>query len=125
MCDRALRPAALLRLVTALLLAAAWGGAWSQTRWVVCDLSVHVDGVHRAAQRVAGRVGAVKAPAGAECPRVGDRISFLPETLDYQSVLPRKRWPKVGAHARIRYRYLIGACKHTPVCKIEHHSVLP
>lgn len=123
--ERTLRTAAPLRIVTALLLAVAWGGACSQTRWVICDLSVHVDEVQRAAQRMAGRVAAVKAPAGAQCPRVDERISFLPETPDYQSVLPRRRWPKVGAVARVRYRYLIGSCKHAEVCKIEHHSVLP
>ena len=109
---------------TILLAAFACDSAMAGNRWVVCDLSVRIEHIKPSAQRVAGRVHSVKGPADSECPTAGDRISFLPETLDYQRVLPRKQWPKAGALALIRYRYLIGACKHTPVCKIEHHSVV-
>lgn len=113
------------RLAACLVLALASDRVLPQTRWVVCDLTVQVEKVERAAQRVSGRVSAVRAPPGAQCPAANAPIAFLPETPDYQRVLPSRRWPKVGAVATVRYRYLIGTCKHADVCKIEHHSVLP
>lgn len=111
--------------LAALVAACAAVPAAAKTQWVVCDLVVRIEPAAPGAQRLAGQVVSVDGPAHSECPARDARIAFLPETPDYQSVLPRRRWPKAGTHARIRYRYLIGACKHTPVCKIEHHSVLP
>ncbi|GAA5159543.1 hypothetical protein GCM10025770_06010 [Viridibacterium curvum] len=99
--------------------------AFAQKRhWVICDLTVMVKSAQDTVPRVSGLVRSSNAPAGTECPAPGAVISFLPETMDYQTVLPRKQWPGVGEVVTIRYRYLLGECKYTGPCKIEHFSLM-
>lgn len=65
-----------------------------------------------------------KQTRSAECPKIGEVISFEPETRDYQSILPRKKWPQKGAIVQWRYIYLDGICKNDgdPIeCRIKHY----
>jgi len=65
--------------------------------------------------------------AAMECPAAGDVISFVPESVDYQSTLPFKRWPRPGQTIRMRYLYLDGICKRESVpdspCRIKHYPI--
>lgn len=90
--------------------------------WEICTLKVEVrekqSGNHALQTRVIEAV-----PTGqAECPQTGTALSFRPETADYQSELPRGKWPKAGRTVTVRYRYLDGECKDRGPCRIEHYS---
>ena len=60
------------------------------------------------------------------CPEQGTTLMFMPETSDYQALLPRRSWPKKGQVVGIDYRYLDGICKgdgNSHPCRIKHYSV--
>lgn len=61
------------------------------------------------------------------CPEQGATVKFIPETPDYQAVLPRRTWPKKGQVVRVDYRYLDGTCKGDGKdypCRIKHYSLV-
>ena len=83
----------------------AYAGVWQK-----CDLNLWVLGKKQ--NQLHARVLAVKALKDVECPKVGEDIVFTPNSKDWQSELPRKRWPSVGQKWTVRYQYLDGYCKH-------------
>ena len=78
--------------------------------WQKCDLSLRV--LEKTQNQIHAKVLAVKAQKNVECPVVGDDIVFTPNSKDWQSELPHKRWPRVGQKWTVRYQYLDGYCKH-------------
>ena len=94
--------------------------------WEICDYTVHIESATPSGVRATVKEAAAKNMD--LCLKVGASLSFAPESEDYQSVLPRKRWPKVGTATALRYRQLTGFCKRdgdTQPCTIQHYSVLP
>jgi hypothetical protein len=93
--------------------------------WEICDYTVQIESTAPSGVRA---VVTETAPKNLDwCVKVGGSLSFAPESEDYQSVLPRKRWPKVGTVATLRYRQLAGICKNDGndrPCTIKHYSVL-
>ena len=95
-------------------------------QWEICDYTVQIESSAPSGVRTTVKETAPKNPA--LCEKVGAALNFEPESADYQSVLPRKRWPKVGTAATLRYRQLVGFCKNdgnTQPCTIKHYSILP
>jgi hypothetical protein len=95
-------------------------------QWGICDYTVQIESSAPSGVRATVKEAAPENPA--LCEKVGAVLSFAPESEDYQSVLPRKRWPKVGTAANLRYRQLVGFCKNdgnTQPCTIKHYSILP
>ncbi|ARN19787.1 hypothetical protein [Piscinibacter gummiphilus] len=93
--------------------------------WVVCDYDVESVRIGANPPELTVRVRRGHARNGAECPAGSGERSFVPETADYQSNLPRKQWPKPGQPALLRYRHLDGICKPDRPCRIIHQSILP
>jgi hypothetical protein len=94
-------------------------------QWEICDYTVQIESSAPSGVRATVKEAAPQNPA--LCETVGAALSFAPEAEDYQSVLPRKRWPKVGSAATLRYRQLVGFCKNdgnTQPCTIKHYSIL-
>jgi hypothetical protein len=94
-------------------------------QWEICDYTVQIESSAPSGVRATVKEAAAKNLA--LCEKVGADLSFAPESEDYQSVLPRKHWPKVGTAANLRYRQLVGFCKHegnTQPCTIKHYSIL-
>lgn len=93
--------------------------------WEICDHTIQIESSSPSDVRATVKEAA---PKNRElCLKVGASLSFVPESEDYQSVLPRKRWPKVGSTVTLRYRQLTGFCKRdgdTQPCTIRHYSVL-
>ncbi|MGU3576508.1 hypothetical protein ACLBWZ_13305 [Brucellaceae bacterium C25G] len=96
----------------------------SAANWNICDLTVQVEKPHNNEHKLFTKVISVKAKNSAECPNVGDALHFDPETEDYQSMIPRKNWPKPNKIVPIRYRYLDGVCKSSGPCRIRHYSLM-
>ncbi|SEK44231.1 hypothetical protein SAMN05428989_0127 [Pseudoxanthomonas sp. GM95] len=96
--------------------------------WQICRLHVQIQAIReQPTPMLKARVLQVNAgPAVTECPAVGQVIDFIPESADYQSTLPRNRWPKPGQQVRMRYQYLDGTCKNDgdpKACRIRHYPV--
>jgi hypothetical protein len=107
------------------VLMVAWAGRVAVAApWQICDLQVRV--LEHAAQTrtLWGQVLQVQAQGAAECASSGTHLEFRPATLDYQSELPRRQWPKPGQTVTVRHRYLDGMCKNTGPCRIQHYSPL-
>lgn len=107
-----------------LLAALAFGSRADAAGWQICTYQARV------LQHQTGQIQAVlhRSKHSGDCPPNGSVLSFAPETADYQSLLPRKKWPKKGRPFRLVYRYLDGICKNDGndrACRIEHFSVLP
>jgi hypothetical protein len=95
-------------------------------QWEICDYTVQIE--RSAPSGVRATVKETASKNLALCEKVGANLRFAPESEDYQSVLPRKRWPKVGTAATLRYRQLVGFCKNdgnTQPCTVKHYSILP
>ena len=95
-------------------------------QWEICDYTVQIE--RSAPSGVRATVSGVASNNPDFCEQVGAALNFEPESADYQSVLPRKHWPKVGTAATLRYRQLVGFCKNdgnTQPCTIKHYSILP
>jgi hypothetical protein len=95
-------------------------------QWEICDYTVQIESSVPSGVRATVKEVVPKNPD--ICEKVGAALNFEPESADYQSVLPRKRWPKVGTVATLRYRQLVGFCKNdgnTQPCTIKHYSILP
>lgn len=94
-------------------------GAWQR-----CQLDLTIQRSDDKSQMQA-KVDRVRpSPDALDCPKSGDVIRFTPETSDYQELLPRKHWPKVGSKVRWRYIYLHGFCKNdgnSAACVIRHY----
>lgn len=91
--------------------------------WAICDLRVHIDEFDKKTQTLAAPIISVHKKESVECPEEKSQINFIPETLDYQSILKKKYWPKPGRTATIRYQYLDGICKsdgNDAPCRIKH-----
>jgi hypothetical protein len=94
-------------------------------QWNICDLAVKVLTVNAAQEKLRVTVQKIKhSTAHAQCPSPGQIMEFVPETPDYQTTLPHKRWPHVAETAALQYRYLDGICKPNRPCRIVHYSVL-
>ncbi|MDR7305688.1 hypothetical protein J2X15_000966 [Rhodoferax saidenbachensis] len=94
-------------------------------QWEICDYTVQIESSALSGVRATVKEATLKNPE--LCEKIGTSLSFSPESEDYQSVLPRKRWPKVGTITALRYRQLTGFCKRdgdTQPCTIRHYSVL-
>ncbi|QXZ10101.1 hypothetical protein KUF54_02210 [Comamonas sp. Y33R10-2] len=112
---------ALYRLTLAAVMLAAGGPALAGD-WQICDLKVQVLEKQSGGGQLQALVLAARSKGQAECPQPGAALSFRPETADYQSELPRRKWPKAGSTVTVRYRYLDGECKSRGPCRIEHYS---
>lgn len=113
------------RVLAGLLLPVMCFAAQAQAnRWTVCDYTVETTRAHPSEHQVAVTIIAHRKVNPPACPEPGERMSFAPETADYQSQLPRKRWPQERQRAHLRYRFMHGQCKDRGPCTIEHHSVL-
>jgi hypothetical protein len=109
--------AALILLASPLL---AFAGQWE-----ICDYTVQIESSAPSGVRATVKEAAPNNPD--LCEKAGATLSFEPESENYQSMLPRKRWPKVGTAATLRYRQLVGLCKRdgdTQPCTIKHYSIL-
>ena len=93
--------------------------------WVVCEYDVKAVNINSSKRELQVKILKGRHANVAECPAVVGEMSFTPETVDYQSELPRKYWPRVGQRARLRYRHLDGYCKNTGPCRIKHYSIMP
>lgn len=96
--------------------------------WQICRMELHItDALKLPYPKLQAQVVKVsQASTTAECPEKGATITFVPETADYQSTLPRRQWPKKGQLMHINYRYLDGTCKgdgHPHECRIEHYPL--
>lgn len=91
--------------------------------WQVCRMDLTIQTAEKG--QIQAKVARVTPSRDAsECPAKGELIRFAPETADYQSLLPRKQWPKVGSQVRWRYIYLHGFCKNdgaSAACVIRHY----
>lgn len=92
--------------------------------WKICDLQVQLREKQSNPAELQTRVKDSSTPNDAECPQPGTALSFRPETEDYQSMLPRRQWPKPGQTAVVRFRYLDGMCKDRGPCRIKHYSLI-
>lgn len=110
-------------LIISLFLVLLPRAAWS-ANWEICDLIVKVQKPSSDDHLLFTEIVSVKAKAQAECPQAGEALNFDPETEDYQSMIPRKNWPKPGKTVSVRYRYLDGICKNTGPCRIRHFSLI-
>lgn len=99
----------------------------SAAQWQICDLTVKV--LERKAREGTLRVSVQKLEhrsRDARCPSPGEAMEFMPETRDYQAMLPRKRWPQVNETVAMQYRYLDGICHndgHDGPCRIKHYPM--
>ena len=96
--------------------------------WKICQLEASITRtiVRPHPKLVAQIVRVTPQSADAQCPSLDSTIQFIPESRDYQSTLPRKRWPTSGQHIKLRYQYLDGLCKHDGAnepCRIEHYPM--
>jgi hypothetical protein len=114
----------MLSKLTALILLASPLLAFAG-QWEICDYTVQIESSTPSGVRAKVTVAAPNNPDF--CEKAGATLSFEPESENYQSMLPRKRWPKVGTAATLRYRQLVGFCKRdgdTQPCTIKHYSIL-
>ena len=93
--------------LTAALLCAVSAPAIA-ANWEICDLKVEVGDKQTVRHELQAHVLESQAKGQAECPQAGTALSFRPETVDYQSELPRRQWPKPGTKVKVRYGYLDG-----------------
>ncbi|XJV35681.1 hypothetical protein AB3464_16045 [Pseudomonas asplenii] len=117
-------PLALLALALSVLCIPAQAATWQ-----ICRLDLRVTEVVKQPypQLQAQVLKASPQSTTVECPEVGSSITFTPETPDYQTTLPRKRWPAKGQSVQVDYRYLDGMCKgdgNSHPCRIKHYPVV-
>lgn len=96
--------------------------------WQICSMELRVTDVlkHPYPKLQAQILKVSPTSTTAECPEEGASLTFIPETTDYQSQIPRREWPKKGQSVRVNYRYLDGICKgdgHSHACRIEHYPL--
>ncbi|MFK4825636.1 hypothetical protein ACI0FM_12705 [Paenochrobactrum sp. BZR 588] len=96
----------------------------SAANWEICDLTVQVQKPQTNEHMLFAKIISVKAQGQAECPKTGVAFNFQPESEDYQSMIPRKKWPKPNQIISVRYRYLDGICKNSGPCRIKHSSLM-
>ena len=95
--------------------------------WQICEMQVKATQVLKVERQLRAEVLQVNSKLGVECPQKGEMIQFTPETVDYQSELARRHWPKVGQKVRMRYQYLDGICKgdgNDYPCTIKHYPMM-
>ncbi|MFS2155879.1 hypothetical protein ACCD10_00820 [Pseudomonas sp. Pseusp122] len=97
--------------------------------WQICRMDLRITDVLKqpSAQLQAQVLKVSPQPATAECPEQNTTITFVPETPNYQTMLPRRQWPAKGQSVRVEYRYLDGICKgdgHEHPCRIKHYSLV-
>lgn len=92
--------------------------------WQVCKLTVKINHLTKAEQKIEATVIQVAHKPQVECPTQGETIIFTPESPDYQTMLPKKHWPKTGQTVAMRYQYLDGECKDRGPCRIEHYPLI-
>lgn len=92
--------------------------------WEICDLQLKILKPKPNEHLLFTEVISVENKRNAECPKAGDSFNFRPESADYQSMIPRRDWPKVNQLVSVRYRYLDGICKTAGPCRIKHYSLM-
>lgn len=97
--------------------------------WQICRMELRITEVLKqpSAQLRAQVLSVSPKQATAECPEHNSSITFVPETPDYQTMLPRRQWPAKGQSVQLEYRYLDGICKgdgHEHPCRIKHYSLV-
>lgn len=97
-------------------------------QWVICKYKIKVTSINRPDETLTANIMQSTGPVMAGCPVVGQAITFRPETLDYQSTLPHRKWPRPGLTADLVYRQLDGACYNEggrpgEPCRIRHFSI--
>jgi hypothetical protein len=97
--------------------------------WQICHMELRITEVMKRPypQLQAQVVKASAKSSAVECPAVGTTLSFIPETTDYQTTLPRRQWPGKGQSVKVDYRYLDGICKgdgNDYACRIKHYPVV-
>ena len=92
--------------------------------WQICDYRVQVLEHVAHSRTMFVKVLSAQRHAKAECSPAGTLMGFRPSTRDYQSELPRRRWPQPGSSVTVRHRYLDGQCKNIGACRIQHYSPL-
>lgn len=119
---------ALWRVLLTLTLAALCAPAQAST-WQICRMELRISDAPKpaSAQLQAEVLKATPSSATADCPTAGTTLTFVPETADYQTLLPRRAWPKKGQSVQVDYRYLDGICKgdgNDHPCRIKHYPVV-
>ena len=97
-------------------------------QWVGCRYDIRVTAINRAEETLTARIMRAEGAPDPGCPGGGQTITFRPETLDYQTTLPRRKWPAPGRPAHLVYRHIDGACYNEggpagSPCRIRHFSV--
>jgi hypothetical protein len=96
--------------------------------WEICSMELRIINVLKRPypQLQAEILKVSQRSTTAECPKEGATITFIPETTDYQSELPRRQWPQKGQSVHVNYQYLDGICKgdgHDRACRIKHYPL--
>ncbi|PVZ85105.1 hypothetical protein C9426_20640 [Serratia sp. S1B] len=119
------QPPRILLLLLTLLAPAAFASNWN-----ICLLDAKINAIKtKDYPRLEAQIVQVTPEtASVECPTVGEIITFNPETMDYQRIVPRRQWPKKGESVQIRYRYIDGICKEDGredyPCRIKHYPLV-
>lgn len=97
-------------------------------QWVVCKYKIMVTAINRSDETLTARVTRSENAPRPGCPLIGQALTFRPETPDYQSTLPRRKWPAPGRTADLVYRHIDGACYNEggppgSHCRIRHFSI--
>ena len=107
-----------------LALLGSCANADAANQWTVCNLEISVAKVMRQGHMLSAHVVKAIGKNPISCPGPGTAISFAPETADYQGMLSKRLWPRVGTEAELQYRYLDGVCKDRGPCRIEHYAIV-
>lgn len=107
-----------------MLVVACMGRLAVAQSWQICDLQVRVLEHDAQKRTLLVQVLQVQAQGAAECAPSGTHLEFRPASLDYQSELPSRQWPKPGQTVTVRHRYLDGICKNRGACRIQYYSPL-
>lgn len=110
------------RLLLLLILTSLQPLAQAHT-WQVCKLTVKINHIVKTEQKIEATVIQVTHKSQVECPAQGETITFSPESADYQTMLPKKNWPKSGQVVAMRYQYIDGECKDSGPCRIAHYPL--
>lgn len=115
--------AAILSFITILCLPSHTASAG---QWIVCRYEMEVVQVDRRERHLSARLVRSITRLNDECPKPGETLIFTPESTDYQSMLPIKKWPRAGVRSTLTYRHLDGICKNDgnpKPCRIKHYSI--
>ena len=90
--------------------------------WTLCPYEVKTQNVDKIERTITVKT-TKSIKVSVDCPAINQTLTFRPETMDYQSELAVKFFPKVGEKRTLVYRYLDGQCKDRGACRIQHYSL--